>query len=59
MTDAAAIDRILAAAGPRIDGPANVAGITDDFSPAHEVSNELWRRVFAVNVDGTFRLIRS
>lgn len=59
ITDAAGIERILAAAGDRIDGLANVAGITDDFSPAHEVSDELWRRVFAVNVDGTFRLIRA
>ncbi|MFI5592389.1 SDR family NAD(P)-dependent oxidoreductase [Amycolatopsis sp. NPDC051758] len=59
ITDAAGIERILAAAGTRIDGLANVAGITDDFSPAHEVSDELWRRVFAVNVEGTFRLIRA
>jgi NAD(P)-dependent dehydrogenase (short-subunit alcohol dehydrogenase family) len=59
ITDAAGIERILAAAGTRIDGLANVAGIADDFSPAHEVSDELWRRVFAVNVDGTFRLIRA
>ncbi|WP_206784860.1 SDR family NAD(P)-dependent oxidoreductase [Amycolatopsis sp. MtRt-6] len=53
------VARILAAAGSRIDGLANVAGIVDDFSPAHEVSDELWQRVFAVNVDGTFRLIRA
>ena len=59
ITDAAGVERILAAAGTRIDGLANVAGIADDFSPAHEVSDELWRRVFAVNVDGTFRLIRA
>jgi NAD(P)-dependent dehydrogenase (short-subunit alcohol dehydrogenase family) len=59
ITDAAGIEAILAAAGTRVDGLANVAGIADDFSPAHEVSDELWRRVFAVNVDGTFRLIRA
>ncbi|OLT43607.1 short-chain dehydrogenase [Saccharomonospora sp. CUA-673] len=53
------VDRIVAAAGGRIDGLANVAGITDDFSPAHETSDEIWRRVFAVNVDGTFRLTRA
>ncbi|GAA1211078.1 SDR family NAD(P)-dependent oxidoreductase [Prauserella alba] len=53
------IDRIVAAAGGRIDGLANVAGIVDDFSPAHETSDELWRRVFAVNVDGVFRLTRA
>jgi NAD(P)-dependent dehydrogenase (short-subunit alcohol dehydrogenase family) len=59
ITDAAGVERIAAAAGPRIDGLANVAGIVDDDSPAHEISDEVWQRVFAVNVDGTFRLIRA
>lgn len=59
ITDEAGIERIMAAAGPRIDGLANVAGVVDDFSPAHEVTDEGWRRVFAVNVEGTFRLIRA
>src|SRR5690606_34942085 len=38
ITEAADIDRIVAAAGGRIDGLANVAGVVDDFSPVHEVS---------------------
>ncbi|WP_329059811.1 SDR family NAD(P)-dependent oxidoreductase [Amycolatopsis sp. NBC_01480] len=59
ITDAAGVERIVTAAGPRIDGLANVAGIVDDDSPAHEISDEVWQRVFAVNVDGTFRLIRA
>jgi NAD(P)-dependent dehydrogenase (short-subunit alcohol dehydrogenase family) len=59
ITDATGIDRIMTAAGPRVDGLANVAGIADDFSAAHEVTDEVWQRVFAVNVDGTFRLIRA
>lgn len=59
ITDEAGVARILAAAGPGVDGLANIAGIVDDFSPAHETSDEQWRRVFAVNVDGTFRLIRA
>lgn len=59
LTDADAAERIVAAAGPHIDGLANVAGIADDFSPVHEVSDEMWRRVFAVNVDGLFRLTRA
>lgn len=53
------LERIVAAAEGRIDGLANVAGIVDDFSPAHETSDEMWRRVFAVNVDGVFRLTRA
>ena len=53
------IGRIVAAAGPRIDGLANVAGVADDFSPVHEVSDEVWHRIFSVNVDGMFRLTRA
>jgi len=53
------IRAIVAAAGPRIDGLANVAGIMDDMSPLHEVSDAVWDRVFAVNVDGMFRLTRA
>ena len=50
---------IVAAARGRIDGLANVAGIMDDMTPLHEVSDAVWERVFAVNVDGMFRLTRA
>ncbi len=50
---------IVGAAGGRIDGLANVAGIMDDMTPLHEVSDAVWERVFAVNVDGMFRLTRA
>ncbi|TDQ54359.1 SDR family NAD(P)-dependent oxidoreductase [Actinorugispora endophytica] len=53
------IARIVAAAGERVDGLANVAGIMDDMSPLHEVSDQAWERVFAVNVDGAFKLSRA
>lgn len=53
------VDRIVAAAGDRIDGLANIAGIMDDMTPIHEVGDTVWRRVFAVNVDGTFLLSRA
>lgn len=53
------VDRIVAAAGDRIDGLANIAGIMDDMTPIHEVGDAVWRRVFAVNVDGTFLLSRA
>jgi len=59
ITDADGVAAIVAAAGPRIDGLANVAGIMDDMSPLHEVSDAIWERVFAVNVDGMFRLTRA
>lgn len=53
------IARIVQAAGSRIDALANVAGIMDDMTPLHEVSDAVWSRVFAVNVDGMFRLTRA
>ena len=35
-----------------IDILVNNAGVMDDFTPAADVTNELWRRVMGVNVDG-------
>ncbi|WP_062297879.1 SDR family NAD(P)-dependent oxidoreductase [Demequina maris] len=53
------IARVLEAAGDRIDALANVAGIMDNMTPLHEVSDEVWERVFAVNVEGLMRLSRA
>jgi NAD(P)-dependent dehydrogenase (short-subunit alcohol dehydrogenase family) len=53
------IDTIVATAGERIDGLANVAGINDDFSPAHETSDAIWDRVIAINLTGSFKLLRA
>ena len=50
---------IVTAAGDRVDGLANIAGITDDMTPLHEVSDAVWDRVFAVNVHGMFLLTRA
>jgi len=41
-----------------LDVLVNNAGIMDAMTPAHEVSEELWARVFAVNVTGPLRAIR-
>ncbi|GIE31633.1 hypothetical protein Ait01nite_046780 [Actinoplanes italicus] len=59
ITDTGDVARIVTAAGDRIDGLANVAGVVDDFSPIHETSDAVWEKVFAVNVDGLFRLTRA
>ncbi|MEU8240295.1 SDR family NAD(P)-dependent oxidoreductase [Actinoplanes missouriensis] len=59
ITVDADIARIVEAAGDTIDGLANVAGIVDDFSPIHETADAIWDRVFAVNVDGVFKLTRA
>lgn len=50
---------IVAAAGGRIDALANVAGIMDNFAPIHEVDDELWDRVFRINVTALMRLTRA
>ncbi|MDQ0675083.1 NAD(P)-dependent dehydrogenase (short-subunit alcohol dehydrogenase family) [Pseudarthrobacter siccitolerans] len=59
ITSAEGRDAILTAVGGRVDGLANVAGIMDGMTPLHETEDELWQRVFAVNVDGTFALSRA
>ncbi|WP_285101226.1 SDR family NAD(P)-dependent oxidoreductase [Promicromonospora sp. MEB111] len=53
------VDRIVAAAGDPVDALANVAGIMDDMSAIHEVSDALWERVLRVNLEGTMRLTRA
>ena len=59
ITKPADVDAVIASAGTSIDGLANVAGVMDDMTPLHEVSDAVWERVFAVNVDGMFRLTRA
>ena len=53
------IAAIVKAAGERIDGLANVAGIMDNMTPLHEVSDDVWDRVVAVNMTGLFKLTRA
>lgn len=59
VSDEADVARIVAAAGGRVEALANVAGIMDNFTPVHEVSDEVWERVFRVNVTGIVRLTRA
>jgi NAD(P)-dependent dehydrogenase (short-subunit alcohol dehydrogenase family) len=59
ITDDAAVAAIVAAAGEQIDALANVAGIMDDMTPVHEVTDAVWDRVFAINVTGTMKLMRA
>lgn len=59
LTDPTAVQKVLDAAGDRIDALANVAGINDDFSAIHEVSDDMWTKIFAVNVDGLVRITRA
>ncbi len=43
----------------RLDGLVNNAGIMDYFAPVGEADTELYRKVFRVNVDGPFFLMRA
>ena len=53
------VDRVVAAAGPRIDILANVAGILDHYRPLDDLDDQTWDRVLAVNVTGVMRLSRA
>lgn len=53
------IASIIEAAGARVDGLANVAGIMDAFLPPSEVDDATWDRVMGVNVTGPMRLTRA
>lgn len=43
----------------RIDVLCNNAGVLDDYTPAHETSDELWQRVIGVNLTGAFLFSRA
>lgn len=53
------VERLVGAAGGRIDILANVAGIMDHFLPLGEVDDAAWDRVLAVNLTGVMRLSRA
>ncbi|GLI27202.1 hypothetical protein ARHIZOSPH14_14440 [Agromyces rhizosphaerae] len=59
ITDDAKVAEIVAAAGDRIDGLANIAGIMDDMTPLGDLTDAVWERVMRVNVDGTMKLSRA
>ena len=50
---------VVAAAEGRVDALANVAGIMDKFAPIHEVDDDVWERVFRINVTALMRLTRA
>lgn len=53
------IDALITAAGDKLDGVANVAGIMDAFLPPAEVDDATWDRVMSVNLTGPMRLARA
>jgi NAD(P)-dependent dehydrogenase (short-subunit alcohol dehydrogenase family) len=59
ITAESGIAAIISAAGERIDALANVAGVNDDMTAVGDMSDATWKRMFAVNVDGTMLLMRA
>lgn len=59
ITDEATIAHISEVAGNAIDGLANIAGIMDNVTPLHEMSDEIWSRVMGVNLVGMMKLSRT
>jgi len=59
ITSDDSVKEIVKAAGERIDALANVAGIMDNMTPLHEMSDEVWNRVMNVNVLGMMKLSRA
>jgi len=53
------IDAIVAAAGGQVDALANIAGIMDNNAAWHEIADNTWTRVMAVNVEGMMKLGRA
>jgi len=53
------VDDLVLAAGPTVDGLINNAGIMDSFLPTAEITDEVWERVFRVNVTSQMRLMRA
>jgi NAD(P)-dependent dehydrogenase (short-subunit alcohol dehydrogenase family) len=62
VSDRGAVEAVVAAATSRfgrIDLLSNNAGMLDDYTPAHETSDELWNRVIGVNLTGAFLFARA
>jgi NAD(P)-dependent dehydrogenase (short-subunit alcohol dehydrogenase family) len=59
ITDNESIKRIITSASGTINALANVAGIMDNMTPLHEMSDEVWEKVINVNLLGMMKLSRA
>ncbi len=59
ITSDESVQKIVEAAGGQIDALANIAGIMDNMTPLHEMSDDVWNRVMNVNVLGMMKLTRA
>ncbi|MEV5411327.1 glucose 1-dehydrogenase [Thermopolyspora sp. NPDC052614] len=56
------VDRVVARTLERfgrVDILCNNAGVLDDYTPAHETTDELWNRIMGVNITGPFLFSRA
>jgi 3-oxoacyl-[acyl-carrier protein] reductase len=56
------VERVVAESAQRfgpVDVLCNNAGVFDGYTPAHEMTNELWNRVIGVNLTGAFLFSRA
>ena len=58
ITSESDVESVVAQAGA-VDVLANVAGIMDGFVPLHDLRDDEWEKVLAVNVTGAMRLSRK
>ncbi|MHB8320280.1 MAG: SDR family NAD(P)-dependent oxidoreductase [Acidimicrobiales bacterium] len=59
VREATLLNRVVEIADGTIDCLANIAGVMDNFTPLHEMSDEVWDRVMGVNLVGMMRLCRA
>lgn len=59
ITVQADVDALVAAAGPRVDLLANVAGAMDNYLPLGDLDDATWARVVDVNLTGLMRVCRA
>lgn len=59
ITSEGTIATIINTTGDTVHGLANVAGIMDNMTPLHEMSDDIWNKVMNVNLNGMMKLSRA
>lgn len=59
ITNDDTVAEVIKVAGGGVDALANVAGVMDNMTPVHEVTDDVWNRVMSINVTGTMKLMRA
>lgn len=59
ITSEGTIATIVNTTGDTVHGLANVAGIMDNMTPLHEMSDDIWNKIMNVNLNGMMKLSRA